>query len=244
MLSKSEVKYIQSLSQKKFREAENLFIIEGPKIVAEALRADNITVKKIFALADWIAASQNNNSHIPLTVIDEIDLGRISQLKTPNKVLALVEMPRHEGFTLNTKTLALALDGLQDPGNLGTMIRTADWFGITQIICSRDCADIYNHKVVQATMGSLFRLEIFYTELAEWLSLQKNTIIYGAALDGNPLKSYNNITNGILIIGNESKGIREEVMQQVQQTITIQKIGAAESLNAAVAAGIILSKIV
>lgn len=241
MLSKSEVKYIQSLSQKKFREAENMFIIEGPKIVDEALSSDIVSVKKVFALADWVAAHQNIKGNKPITTIDEIDLNRISQLKTPNKVLALVETPWSEGFQLNTAILALALDGIQDPGNLGTIIRTADWFGIEQIICSKDCADIYNSKVVQATMGSIFRVKIFYTDLAEWLAEQKNIPIYGAALDGRTLNAYSLVEKGILIIGNESKGIRADVMKQVQQKITIKKTGAAESLNAAVATGIILS---
>lgn len=244
MLSKAEAKYIQSLSQKKFRQQENLFIAEGPKIIEEALNKAVVKVKKVFALEEWAKAHENFNKKAEIVTVTEADLERISQLKTPHQVLALVETPWSEGFELNKTKLALALDGIQDPGNMGTILRIADWFGIKQIICSVDCADIYNSKVVQASMGSIFRTEVFYTDLPEWLSAQQNIIIYGAALDGIPLKSYKNIQQGILVIGNEGNGIRPEVMEQVFQKITIEKIGEAESLNAAVATGIILSQIV
>ena len=243
MLSKTELKYIQSLAQKKYRQQENLFIAEVPKVIEEALNSPFATIKKIFALKDWVSANDKYNKSTEIVTIDEIELERISQLKTPNQVVALIEIPWSEGFIFEKKKTALALDGIQDPGNMGTIIRIADWFGIKQIICSEDCADIYNSKVVQASMGSIFRTEVFYTNLPEWLK-QQNAIIYGAALDGKPLKSFKKIEPGILVIGNESKGIRPEVMQQVQQKITIEKIGEAESLNAAVATGIILSQII
>lgn len=244
MLSKAEAKYIQSLSQKKFRQQENLFVAEGLKIIAEALNNPFAKVKKVFAMEDWVRANEKFRSRTEIVTIPEADINRISQLKTPHGVLALIEIPRSEGFELNTLKLALALDGIQDPGNMGTILRIADWFGVKQIICSNDCADIYNSKVVQASMGSIFRTEVFYTNLAGWLTTQKNTIIYGAALDGISLRSYKNIQQGVLVIGNEGNGIRPEVMQHISQKITIEKIGEAESLNAAVAAGIILAQIV
>lgn len=243
MLSKSEVKYIQSLSQKKFRDEENHFVAEGPKIVDEALRTNSTYVKKLFATKEWIAQNNTLVNNSELILIDDIDLTRISQLKTPNKVLAVVQKPQNEPLNPKAESIVLALDGIQDPGNMGTILRIADWFGVTQIICSEDCADVYNSKVVQASMGSIFRVEIFYTSLPKFLREQKNTIIYGAALDGVSLKSYKNEQRGILVIGNEGKGIRPEVMQTVSKKITIDKIGAAESLNAAVATGIILSHI-
>lgn len=244
MLSKSEVKYIQSFSQKKFRQQENVFIAEGPKIIEEALNSPVTKVKKIFAVADWVETHLKNDQQTEIVTITDADLERISQLKTPNKVAALIEIPGSEGFRLNQEKLVLALDGIQDPGNMGTILRIADWFGVNQIICSNDCADIYNSKVVQATMGSIFRTEVFYTSLTEWLGEQKDVIIYGAALDGYPLKSFNPVNSGVLVIGNESRGIRPDVMQHVTQKITIERTGAAESLNAAVATGIILSHIV
>ncbi|OJU26956.1 MAG: tRNA methyltransferase [Sphingobacteriales bacterium 41-5] len=244
MLSKAEAKYIQSLSQKKFRQQENLFVAEGLKIIAEALNNPFAKVKKVFAMEDWVRANEKFRSRTEIVTVTEADLNRISQLKTPHGVLALIEIPRSEGFELNTLKLALALDGIQDPGNMGTILRIADWFGVKQIICSNDCADIYNSKVVQASMGSIFRTEVFYTNLAGWLTTQKNTIIYGAALDGIPLRSYKNIQQGVLISGNEGNGIRTEVMQHISQKITIERFGEAESLNAAVATGIILAQIV
>ncbi len=241
MLSKSEVKYIQSLSQKKFRDKENLFIIEGPKIVEEALKAAPKNVKKLFALPDWIENNKKILSEVEVAPIDTIDLDRISQLKTPNKVIALMEAPWSEGFVLRTNELALVLDGIQDPGNMGTLIRIADWFGVQQVICSPDCADIYNPKVVQASMGSTFRVEVFYTPLPDWLATVKAVPVLGAALQGKPLSSFEKTGRGLLVIGNESKGIRKEVMEFVEQKITIERLGHAESLNAAVAAGIILA---
>ena len=244
MLSKSEAKYIQSLSQKKYRLQENVFVAEGPKIIEEALNNAAVTVKKVFAVDAWMETHKKYAAKYDMATITQSELERISQLKTPNQVLALIEMHRNEDFVLKKEKLALAPDGIQDPGNMGTIIRIADWFGIEQIICSTDCADIYNSKVVQASMGSIFRTRVFYTELASWLAAQTGADIFGAALQGTPLKSYKKIQRGILVIGNESKGIRQDVMQQVRQKITIEKVGQAESLNAAVATGIILSHIV
>lgn len=241
MLSKNEVKYIQSLSQKKFRQQENLFIAEGPKIIEEALNGGLAIVKKIFALKGWKETLLRTTDKTEVVTVTEAELERVSQLKTPNSALALIQIPSAKNFQLNRQKLALALDGIQDPGNMGTILRIADWFGITQIICSEDCAEIYNSKVVQASMGSIFRTEVFYTNLTAWLKAQEDSIVYGAALDGVSLSSYNKIEQGILVIGNESKGIRDDVMRHVSQKITIERIGKAESLNAAVATGIILS---
>ena len=137
--------------------------------------------------------------------------------------------------------ISLALDQVQDPGNLGTIIRIADWFGVEGIICSPHCADMYNSKVVQATMGSLGRVTILYSNLAEWLQQYKNIPVYATALNGKNVQTIKGTKEAILVMGNESKGISEEVMQLATQKITIPKIGAAESLNAAVATGIILS---
>ncbi|MFT4095126.1 MAG: RNA methyltransferase [Niabella sp.] len=243
MLNKSEAKYIQSLSQKKFRLKEGLYVIEGPKIVGEALVCAGATIKKIYALKDWADHNLPLTGNRPVEVVLNSDLERISQLKTPNEVLALVQLRGSENFVFQKDRPALALDGIRDPGNLGTIIRIADWFGIKQVICSEDCADIYNSKVVQATMGSIFRVQTFYTCLSSWLARQQGVKIYGAALDGNPLKQYHKINSGIIVIGNESKGIREDVMPVINEKITIERLGSAESLNAAVATGIILSHV-
>lgn len=241
MLSRSEVKYIQSLSQKKFRETEKCFVIEGPKIINEALTVPNINIKKIFGLQEWVSEHQNMLAGKDYSVIDEIDLARISELKTPNQVVAIVEMPWSEGFYIKPNNITLALDGIQDPGNMGTIIRIADWFGIAQIVCSMDCADMYNSKVIQASMGSLFRVELYKTDLEKWLQANSNLPIMGAVLEGVPLHQMPTSYAGVLVIGNESKGIRENILPYITQKITIPRYGQAESLNAAVATGIIVS---
>jgi TrmH family RNA methyltransferase len=164
-------------------------------------------------------------------------------LTTPHHVLAVFEQKQATSPTNIKDAITLVLDGIQDPGNLGTIIRTADWFGVNNIICSPVCADMYNPKVVQSTMGSIARVNIFYTDLTAWL--QKNNTVkkYAAALHGENINNLKDIKEAILIIGSEGKGISEAVMNLVDEKITIPKIGEAESLNAAVAAGIILSKI-
>jgi TrmH family RNA methyltransferase len=244
MLGKSQAKYIQSLGQKKVRDEEGVFVAEGPKIIAELLASADANILQLYALHDWITANRNDCNGIEIIEVDENDLTKISQLATPNKVLAVVkkqETPEH----LSTKeTVSLVLDTLQDPGNLGTIIRIADWFDIKQIICSRDCADMYNPKVVQSTMGSIVRVKMLYTDLASWLEEQKDVFIYAAALEGQNVTAMKKITEGLIVIGNESKGISPEIVELVDVKITIPRIGKAESLNAAVATGIILSHIV
>ena len=242
MLSKSEIKYIQSLFQKKFRDTENCYLAEGPKIVDEALTTPGITVKKIWALQEWVHQHQPMHPQVDMIPVAGFELEKISQLKTPNETVALIEKKDNENTGWHdAANLVLALDGIQDPGNLGTIIRTADWFGVPGIVCSSDCADVYNSKVVQSTMGSIFRIPVTYTDLPGWLAGQNNVPVYGAVLDGAPLHEKKSPANGILVIGNESKGIRPEVAAYLTHKITIGRIGSAESLNAAVAAGILLS---
>lgn len=241
MLVKSKVKYIQTLGQKQFREQEGLFIAEGPKLVLELLLSGTAKIQELFALADWINENKKQLAKTKVTEITEKELERISQLKTPNKVLAIVQQFDNSA-TIDTKDkISLVLDNVQDPGNLGTIIRTADWFGIEQIICSPDTADVYNSKVVQATMGSIARVRVFYTDLGKWLAEQKEVPIYAAVLGGEDVAAMKKIQDGIIIIGNESKGISDEILRLADVKITIPQKGKAESLNAAVATGIILS---
>ena len=242
MLGKSKLKYIQSLGQKKARDEEGLFIAEGPRIIADLLAENTKPVREIYALQSWSDEYGGMMSGIPITVITEAELGKISQLTTPNQVLALVRKGT-EPFIETAHKVSLVLDGIQDPGNLGTIIRIADWFGIDQIICSLDCADQYNPKVVQSTMGSIARVQLLYTYLVSWLPLQRNIPVYAAALGGKDIDEIAPVKEGLIIIGNEAKGIRPEVMELAGEKITIPKKGKAESLNAAVAAGIILSKL-
>ena len=215
MLGKSQVKYIQSLGQKKVRDEEGVFVAEGPKIVAELLASANAKIQQLYALPDWIKANHKDCNGVELVEADEKDLEKISQMTTPNKVLAVIKK-FEEPADINTKeTVSLVLDTIQDPGNLGTIIRIADWFGIEQIICSDDCADIYNPKVVQSTMGSIARVKVFYTDLVSWLQVQRDVFIYAASLEGQNVAVMKKINEGLIVIGNESKGISPAIFELV-----------------------------
>ena len=235
MISKNELKYIQSLYHKKVREETGLFVAEGVKLVNELLHSDFV-VKKIYAVKEWKAPVDFD----ALNIIEQFELEKISNLSTPNQVLALVEQKKLLQEPVQKNNLVLVLDGIQDPGNLGTIIRIADWFGITQIVASEDTADIYNSKVVQSTMGSIIRVNVWYKNIEQWLNTS-TTPVYGALLNGVNIYETPKISEGILVIGNESKGIRSNILPYIQHAITIPAQGNAESLNAAVATGIILS---
>jgi RNA methyltransferase, TrmH family len=246
MLSKTIVKYIQSLAHKKLRDEDGVFVAEGPKVVAELLQSGKFACKTICATQNWMDEHADLINKITTEnkiEISESELERISQLQTPNKVLA-VFYKKHEKLTDLKNNISLMLDEIQDPGNMGTIIRTADWFGIKNIICSRASADCYNAKVVQATMGSLARVNIIYSELEVFINKNKQTNIYAASLHGKPLGSFTKLKEGIILIGNESKGVKENLLKLSADQITIPKVGEAESLNAAVACGIILSHLI
>jgi TrmH family RNA methyltransferase len=243
MISKSQLKYIQSLGQKKYRDEEGVFIAEGPKLVKEFLQDNSVVIKHLYGLEEWIKENESVLNGVETTAIAEKELERISQLTTPNKVVAVIRQFKHEEPVVKG-TISLVLDAIQDPGNLGSIIRIADWFGLGQIICSSDCVDMYNPKLVQATMGSLSRVNVFYTDLPEWLKKQEEIKIYATMLEGRDVRKIDGLTEALVIIGNESKGVGEELLQYASEKITIPKKGKAESLNAAVATGIVLSHIV
>ena len=244
MINKTHTKYIQSLHHKKFRDEYGVFIAEGPKVVLDLLDSREFVCRQLFAVNDWLqnnAIALKKYSGMEVIAIQDFELEKISLLSTPNNVLAVFEK-KIVTVPGNIKgKLTLALDTIQDPGNFGTIIRTADWFGVEHIICSAGCADMYNPKVVQSTMGSLARVNIFYTDLTNWLQENNSFKRYAADLDGKNIGTIKNIKEAIIIIGNEGKGISSDVMKLVDEKITIPKIGDAESLNAAVATGIILS---
>ena len=246
MLSKRIVKYIQSLSHKKLRDEHAQFIAETTKVVSEFLSAKIFKCTIICADKIWLEENKALLKNILPDNIFEVDehlLQQISLLKTPNRVVAIFEKKLNNRKPEIEGKLSLMLDDIRDPGNLGTIIRIADWFDTKNIICSENCADCYNPKVVQATMGSLARVAMFYTSLYSFIELNKNIKIYAAALSGMPLSEFKNINEGIILIGNESRGISEELLNMATQKITIPKFGHAESLNAAVATGIFLSHI-
>ena len=241
MITKNQVKYIQSLGQKKSRDAENRFVAEGPKLVNELLQAENCRIFQLYALKEWIDNNPDTSELAEIIRVSADELEKISQLTTPNKVVAIVEKIQWKHDPEIKDNISLALDTIQDPGNMGTIIRLADWFGIKNIFCSADCADAYNPKVVQASMGSITRVRVEYTDLFSFLKNNNDVRIYAAILDGRDVTKMEKITEGIIVIGNESKGVNEEIVNLSNVQITIPGKGKAESLNAAVATGIILS---
>ena len=237
MLSKNEIKHIQSLYHKKQRDEQGLFLVEGKKMAQELLNS-NFLIHKIYATTVWL---QQNDAQKPITtIVTDDELKKISQLTTPNEVLMIVEAIKASTPKIFNQQLTLVVDDLQDPGNFGSIIRIADWFNIPQIICSNNTVDVYNFKVLQATMGSFLRVHIAYTNLEDYLS-KTNQPIYGALLKGNNIFETQLLKDGYLIIGNEGKGISNSLQQLITNPITIPKFGSAESLNAAIATGIIVS---
>src|SRR5258708_20193537 len=256
MLVKSQVKYIQSLGQKKFRDQEGVFMVEGPKMVKEFLDAPNIELRQLYAVKEWLeelpaalvspikVASSRSTGPCPLIIeLKEGELERISSLSTPNQVLAVFGRPSFPPPAFENSG-GLLLDGVKDPGNLGTIVRIADWFGLRQVVCSRDCADIFNVKTVQATMGSISRIQVVYEDPEEVIRLHPALPVYAAVLEGKNLYETGQTSEGLVMIGNESRGIRGELLQKATHRITIPRKGQAESLNAAVATGIILSHLI
>ena len=241
MISKNEIKLIKSLSTKKNRLKELLFIVEGEKMVDELL-SSNYKIKKIYGKKEWF---ENNFSKLDLIDFQKIsndELCRISNLKTPNNVLALVEIFSNELDYTNLKGTTLILDSINDPGNLGTIIRTCDWFNVRNVICSKDTVDIYNNKTIQSTMGSIFRVNVYYFELIEFfVNINSKPQTYAATLDGENLKNVKNQKDNFLIIGSESHGISDYLMKFIDEKVKIENVSAGgESLNAAIATGIIL----
>jgi TrmH family RNA methyltransferase len=243
MLSKASVKYIQSLQHKKFRDEHHVFVAEGPKLLTELIEEGFFELESLFLLKSWLDELDEKllkKYKDKIQVVEEFELEKISALKSPNKGVGVFKKREPVSDFKIKGSITLVLDDINDPGNMGTIIRTADWFGIKNIVCSLNTVDCYNNKVVQSTMSSLARVNIFYTDLVKWLEENKNVPIYCTALNGlkpNQIKIKN---EAILIIGNEANGVSSEVMNCADEMITIPKIGKAESLNAAVATSILL----
>lgn len=244
MLVKSQIKYIQSLSQKKVREEEGVFVAEGPKIINEFLGAGHLFLQQLFATEEWLMANSTITGKLDIrqvTTVRNPEMERLSFLKTPHDVLAIFRKPVFTEELRLERCWTLLLDTIQDPGNLGTIIRSADWFGVQQIVCSPDSADWLNPKVVQAAMGSIARVRVEYMDLASVLAGNKNLPVYATLLEGQPLVEIKSGKEGILLIGNESKGIQPSLITPSVIKVTIPRKGGGESLNAAVATGICLS---
>lgn len=233
MLSKNQIKTITRLKQKKFRQQEQLFVAEGVKVIQEFLNS-SLKLVDLFTTQTFNVESE--------TLISETDLKKISFLTTPNTALAVFEIPQHK--TLNDKGLILALDAIRDPGNLGTIIRLCDWFGVKQLVCSNETVDCYNPKVVQATMGSLTRVTIQYTGLEDYLKQTKRPV-FGAFMEGENVYQASLPKEGVLILGNEANGISKTIEACVTDKISIPRFGSlkeTESLNVATAGAILLSE--
>ena len=237
MITRAEILDIKSLATKQGREELGAFIAEGEKLVGE-IRNSSLRIRRILQTRPIFADGE---------LISEKEMERISQLKSANSVLAVVELPKHKLSLANpTKNLVLCLDRIQNPGNLGTIIRLADWFGISDIVCSEDTADCFNPKVVQATMGAILRVRVHYTNLASWLSSQSGACIYGTFLEGENIYNAQLEKSGVIVMGNEGQGISDEVAEQVSHKLLIPPYPAdrcgSESLNVAVATAVICSE--
>jgi TrmH family RNA methyltransferase len=248
MLSKNAIKYIHSLEMKKNRRQERAFVVEGQKSV-EDLLLSGFTPRIILAKEDWHSPTLLPSS-TTLTIVNDEEMRRASLLQHPQDALGIFEMPADKSFDtrLLDKELCLCLDGVQDPGNMGTIVRTADWFGIRHIICSQKTADIYNPKTIQATMGSIARVKVYYADLENFFdNLPKDTPIYGTVLDGENIYDKTLSSHGIIVMGNEGNGISEEVKKRLTDKLLIPSFKregerGAESLNVSIATAIVCAE--
>jgi TrmH family RNA methyltransferase len=238
MVTKNEIKQVGSLRQQKFRKELGLFVVEGRKMVEELLRSD-FTTTALYATETWHEVFPQAET------VSEVQMAQMSGQDTPPGILAVVKIPVKQQLSENPRFI-LALDGIANPGNMGTLIRTAEWFDIRDIVCSPDCVEVWNPKVVQATMGSLFRINVIEAELPAFLTEQhsQGKAIYGALLEGENLFKMKQKPDGVIVIGSESHGIRENLLPLLSHPVTIPRVGNSptESLNASVAGGIIMAE--
>ena len=240
MISKNKLKELAAYRQQKRCDEEAVFVVEGSKMATEAL-ASGFGIRVLCATAEWLATHTVGTAATETCEVTQTELERLSNMKSPNQVWMLLERPSDSSFAIQDSQLILALDRIQDPGNMGTLMRTADWFGVRRVVCSRDTASCFNPKVVQASMGAVFRTRVDYVDLPLWLAACGREV-YGASLQGKPLADHAATRQAVLLIGNESRGISPEAMAHVTHPVLIpNRGGTAESLNAAVAAGILLN---
>jgi TrmH family RNA methyltransferase len=249
VLSRNKIKYFSSLKIKKFRDLNGQFLIEGDKIVKDTLQNGQVTVSQLIATKGWLSTNQGILSPAVKEVCeaDILDLSRITSFETPPPVIALLDITKTEIDLAETaETLSIALDNIQDPGNLGTIIRTADWFGVQYIFCSEGCADMYNPKVIQASMGAFLNMKVHYVNLKELLmrhSTDADYRIYGTFLDGTPVSACAPVKRGLIVFGNESQGISDDLLPFIKNRITIQPGNPqhvhVESLNVASAVAVL-----
>jgi RNA methyltransferase, TrmH family len=250
MISRTRIKFIKSLQNKKVRDEEKLFVIEGDKLVKEFLRS-KVSIKMLLGKPEFLDNIQSELSE-SVDLIERVsydELQQISSMKTPHNALAVVQMQEHEMNIYDiTDRLCVALDCVQDPGNMGTIIRAASWFGINNIVCSMDCVDVYNPKVIQSSMGAILHIKVFYADLKEFFtSLTKYSIhVFGTLLEGDSVYDHKLNSKGIILLGNESKGISDELLPFITDKIMIPKFTNAregiDSLNVGMAASVVFSE--
>lgn len=242
-LSKNKLKYIRSLKEKKFRTEYGTFVAEGNKLVGDLL--PYMKCQLLIATPSFLLNADVSNVEEVIEVSDS-ELAQASFLQNPQQVLAVFYQTKKEQQTDHPKDLSLALDGIQDPGNLGTIIRLADWYGIKHVFCSYDTVDVYNLKVVQSTMGALARVNIHYVDLAEFLTSLKDIPVYGTLLDGGNMYEQHLAPNGIIVMGNEGNGIRPNIEKLITTKLYIPNypVGhiTSESLNVAIATAIVCAE--
>ena len=242
MITKNTIKQIAALRQQKFRKELGLFVVEGRKMTEELLRSDFETVG-LYTTEAFLA---DQSTFGEAETVSEMQMQQMSNQDTPPGILAVVRIPKQGDLQTHSR-FVLALDGIANPGNMGTLIRTAEWFGIGDVVCSMDCVELWNPKTVQATMGSLFRVKVWKTDLSTYLrqAQREGKAVYGALLEGENLFRMKAKPEGVIVIGSESHGIRNEVLPCLTHPITIPRVGgsATESLNAAVAGGIVMGEI-
>ena len=240
MISKNQIKFVKSLQKKKFRLESKCFVVESSKNVNEILNS-KYKIQQIYATKSWIEKYKIRDD-VSINQVNQNELQRISSLKTASDVLAVVHIPL-EKSDFDFSGINIVLDDVKDPGNLGTIIRICDWFGVKNIYCSEETVDVYNPKVVKSTMGSITRVDVIYTDIRKMIQeIDVNVKVYGAVMDGDNINQIKVNKNALIVFGNESNGISEEIKDVISERITINKIGEAESLNVSVSAAIILNK--
>ena len=237
MLSKAKIKFVKSLQLKKYPKQEQCFVVEGLKSVQELLASD-FEIVMLLATNEFLEENERPDS-AEVIVVTEKELATIGEFQSNDSALAVARMRTLTDLDIDKGEFALVLDDIRDPGNLGTIIRTADWFGITKIIASEETADFYNPKVIASTMGSFTRCKMLYTDLQAYLKNRSGRSVFGAFLNGTDVHDVKFGDEGFIVIGNESRGISDELVPFISDRITIPRYGNAESLNAAMAAGII-----
>lgn len=242
MISKNRLKYLVSLKQKKYRQKYGHFLVEGEKSVLELLHSD-FNVNEIIADGKWLAENGEKFSNFSIEEVEPEQLAKISYFSSPSPICAVAEIKANEKDIHPGKGWTIALDGIKDPGNLGTIIRTADWYGIEKVFCSSDCVEFYNPKVISSTMGSFTRLQPQYGDLTEFLAKSKN--VMACVLGGRNIRTVEHKTSGVILIGSESHGISEDILKLEHiNKVTIPGAGSAESLNAGIATAIACERLI